>query len=356
MLSAGFRQTANGYTAMALHDIWSGSRRNYNVLSHAIRECESHKPGLINEFNDDTLWWGLLCLHMFTIRHEQFFLEKAKEIWKHVEKQYVCRRGRVTFRDMDMEGACFWTSKDGEEQINAITTGLFAELSVRLAMVEPQHTSSHHHSLSSLFKRKEISGGEYVEAARCSLGWILRCRYRYPEHLVLDNILLQKKEARDWTFTYTTGVTLGVSALLFQQTGEVENLQLACEMAQKAIQRDIWVESNGVLTERGTYGKENHRPDQNDDAIGFKAILVRHLAILYDVIRRAGSSATPQAQKTAEHIRQFIAINMRSQLDRNTNGNGQYGPWWNGPFEMPTSHSQMAVLDLMAAAVLVNRS
>ncbi|CAK4031173.1 unnamed protein product, partial [Lecanosticta acicola] len=48
-------QTANGYTAIALHDHWSGCQHNYDTLSRAIRQCEKSKSGLVNEYNDDTL-------------------------------------------------------------------------------------------------------------------------------------------------------------------------------------------------------------------------------------------------------------------------------------------------------------
>lgn len=48
----GHWQTANGYTAMVLHDRWSRNAANYRILDQQIRMVERHHPGLINEFND----------------------------------------------------------------------------------------------------------------------------------------------------------------------------------------------------------------------------------------------------------------------------------------------------------------
>lgn len=340
----GWWQTANGYTAMALHDIWSGDDRNYEALSSAIRQCETHHKNLVHPWNDDMLWWGLLCLHMYTFKEDCWFLEQAQGIWKHVSHS-VCTRGDVFFkdRDMDMEGAVFWTTRPGEDQINAVTTGLFAELSVRLALVrrDPNQTWT-------------LSREDYIEAARCSLGWILRCRYRPEEGIVLDNIRLKEGKRNNWIFTYNTGVALGVCALLFDVTRDADYFALARHMALKAMTYIRWVEDDGVLTEKRAYGRGTHDPWKPNDAVGFKAVLIRQLCTLYDVAYRT-SVAENESVELLDTIRNFIPINFRAQIQRNSNGKGQYGPWWAGPFECPTSHSQMAVLDVMTAVRLMDR-
>ena len=81
---------------------------------------------------------------------------------------------------------------------------------------------------------------------------------------------------------------------------------------------------------------------------------MRQLGVLYEVIGRTACGMSV-ARDTREMIKTFINVNFRTQLEKNTNGNGQYGPWWDGPFEAPTSHSQFPVLDVMAAVRLVNR-
>lgn len=244
-------QTANGYTATALHDTWSSENRlqNYDNVADAIRQCESGKPGFINEFNDDTLWWALCCLHVYAIRKDPWVLDRAVHIWHHIhDSNSICKQGQAHFQNLDMEGACYWTTNLDEEQVNSISTGLFAELSVRLGLVSDGEVLNAH-STMPLLGQKPTSREDYIEAARCSLGWILRCRYRDEDALVLDNFLLRQQIAQDWTFTYTTGVTIGVCALLLEATQSTEYLALACDMAQKAMVRPSWVEKNGVLTE-----------------------------------------------------------------------------------------------------------
>ncbi|GAB7363982.1 hypothetical protein MBLNU230_g4542t1 [Neophaeotheca triangularis] len=397
----GWWQTANGYTAMALHDKWSGQRQNYPKIAQAMKKCESecHKD-FINEFNDDTLWWGLLCCHMYELEKDGWFLEKAKVIWQYIKNgKSCCGRGQYHFNDQDMEGAVFWTTRPGEGQINSITTGLFAELSVRLALIEMKrgdatlHPNNNNTSRPSSKERRPSSrdtteekrsswrglGGflnsaqktlketttplitpnkalieTYLSTARTSLAWILRCRYRPREAVVLDTIKLKKQESLDWAFTYLTGVTLSACVLMYEATREKLFMVLACHMAHRAMRNSAWVEADGVLTESGAYGKGKHNPVDNNDSVGFKSVLVRALGVLLAVIRRTGCTL-PEARMEEALVGKFLAIQFEALRHRNCNDSAQYGPWWAGPMEKPTSHSQLAVLDVMAAVKLVDR-
>jgi len=376
----GWWQTANGYTAIALHDLYSHSNHNYQRLADGIRKCEAHRKGLINEFNDDTLWWAMACLDTYALGRDPWFLNTAKGVWQHIRaKNSVCGRGQVSFKDQDMEGACFWTTREGEGQINSISSGLYVELSARLAILDKQAGNStsesknghsreeKHPHLSKLMhiagvdsssigsgSRHPASHSDYLTAAHCSLGWILRCLYRPRDGIVLDGILLKKGEKRDWAFTYLTGKVIGACTALFEATGEENYLTLAIHMAHKGMRNPSWVTPQGVLTEHGAYGKGNHDPIKNDDAVTFKQVFMRHLGSLYEVMTRIG----PRSEKVgreAQLIKTFVLLNFASLQERDTNGNGQYGPWWDGPFECPTSHSQLAVLDVMAAVRVVTR-
>lgn len=349
----GWWQCANGYTAMALHELWSddsSTYHNYNVLDTAIRKSEAHQRGLINVFNDDTLWWALLCMHMYALKGDTWYFDIARGIWNHImHSGSVCRKGQVMWRGHDMHGAVYWTTKPDEQQLNAISTALFAELSVRLALVlrKRQHTGAEGDLVNT-----------YLAAAQTSLHWILSYRYRPRDAVVLDHIKLRADKCVDWTFTYTTAVTLGVCALLHSAfDGEEPGyLDLACHMARKSMTRPGWVEHDGVLTEKGAYGRGTHDPWEDNDSVGFKAVLVRQLGVLFEVLVMGTRCSVPRAQETAEMVRRFVEVNFCSLVERDSNGHrGQYGPWWDGPFECPTSHSQMAVLDVMADVRLVNQ-
>lgn len=334
-------QVANGYTAIALHDSWSGIRTNYDILAKAIRDCEKSNSagrGFINDFNDDSLWWALCCLHLYSLHHDPWFLEGAEEVWRHV-REYVCERNQEFFRGIDMEGGVFWKSKaPDDDRLGSISTGLFAELSVRLALLHLQNPT-----LSTSASNPGPSADEYIESARNSLGWILRCRYIPQQAVVLDGIDLHAQKADDRRFTYNTGVALGTCALLYEATGEEEYMLLACHMALKSMSRRLWIEDGGVLTETGAYDRARNEPCRNSDGIGFKSVLVRELGVLFDVIRRK-KCRIERAAKTRVAIRRFINVNFHSQLVRNTDGEGVYGPWWNG--ESSFWHLSKTLIDL----------
>ncbi|TIA45304.1 hypothetical protein D6C79_05754 [Aureobasidium pullulans] len=273
---------------------------------------------------------------------DPYYVDNAVKIWQHVRRSMLSP-GQAKVRDMDMAGAVMWTTRPNEDQVNAISTGLFSELSARLALLQKPGRET----------------AEMLDAAEKSFAWIERCRYRSNECIVLDTIKLKSQECVDWTFTYCTGQAIAAATAIFatlsfgQQGSQCnkslhEYLSLACNMARKAICRNGWVEKDGILTEAGAYGKGNHEPWKNDDAVGFKSVLLRSLAKLLKVLRDTNQEPDLQHQLT-----EFIMKQFDSSQKNNTNGNNQYGPWWAGPMEMPTSHSQMAALDIMAAIHLV---
>ena len=336
----GYWQTANGYTAITLHDLWSQSSRNQGIVRDLTAKVESHHRNFINEFNDDTLWWAVCLIHLYQATQDHHYLDKAAEIWKHISRSVV-RKGQYNVHGMDMEGGVFWTTKPGEDQLNSITTALYAEFCALLATATSQ--SDHRSRLPD--------PRTLVDAARTSLAWILRCRYRENECVVLDNIKLKSRELVDWAFTYLTGGTIAACAALYSATGDMSYINLATQMARNSMTRREWVEADGTLTESGAYGRGNHEAWKNDDAVGFKSVLVRGLAKLYKVLVDGGGLERQLRQEIAS----FVRRNFDSLIQRNTNGKGQFGPWWAGPMDLPTSHSQLAVLDVMAAIRLVGQ-
>jgi len=331
----GYWQTANGYTAVVLYDVWSNTNRNRRVLEDQINRVTHFHPNLINEFNDDTLWWAQCCMAMYELTSSPHYLDIAIAIWNHVSRSVV-RRGAHNVHNMDMGGGVFWTTKPGEDALNAITTGLFAELSALLATL-PQ---GHHPRLPN--------HQTLVTSARASLDWITRCRYRAHDAIVTDTIKLRTSECVDWTFTYNTGALLSACVATYTATRDHQYVVLGSTLARAAMSRDGWVDSNGVLTEAGAYGPERHKAHENNDAVGFKSVLLRALAKFYIVLRRFDLDS-----ELAGLIAEFVRRNYRAVTERDTNGRNQYGPWWNGPMDLPTSHSQMAVLDVFAAVAAV---
>jgi len=218
---------------------------------------------------------------------------------------------------------------------------LFSELSARLASLQDDASS-----------RQAL-----LDFATYSLSWILRCRFVPDQFLVLDHIDLATGQTTDWTFTYNTGQAMAAATAIYDTlkrfpTDQVQfadpggYLELACDMARNAMVRTSWIDGDGTLTERGAYpgtGPGQKQAWENSDAVGFKAVLLRSLAKLYKVLCRDGVDSDLQSKLVA-----FIEWQFQSLQERDTNGNGQYGPWWAGPMDLPTSHSQLAALDVMA--------
>ncbi|KIW69643.1 hypothetical protein PV04_05508 [Phialophora macrospora] len=342
-------QVANGYTAIALHDAWTNTTAFADQLDELIGKVETNQPDCVNDMNDDSMWWSICSLDMFDLTHQPKYLKMSEAIWEHVNG-YVIPHGKYIINGVDMEGGVMWSNRTAETQVNAITTGLYAELSARLSRLRGDGDD-------------EQSRRRLLASAIRSFSWILRATFDPHESLVLDHIDLQSHRAYNWTFTYNTGQAIAAAVAIYRAMRHATRLDLlqaqtatatatayldlACTMARTAMTRSAWVDGNGTLTEPGAYpgtGPNRKQAYENDDAVGFKAILLRSLAKLYRVLLRDGSYPDMQTRLLA-----FITQQYRSLQDRDTNGKGQYGPWWDGPMVLPTSHSQLAALDVMAA-------
>ncbi|KAJ9611432.1 hypothetical protein H2200_004616 [Cladophialophora chaetospira] len=334
-------QVANGYTAIALHDTWSNISTNAATVDELLAKVETNITNCINEMNDDSMWWSICSLEMLELTNETNHLATAEAIWEHVNS-FVIPHGKYIINGIDMEGGVIWSNKTDEVEVNAITTGLYSELSARLSSLQ-EDESSHDQLLSSAVN---------------SLSWILRAVFNQDEYLVFDHINLNTSQITNWTFTYNTGQAIAASIAVYDamqgrpldfihsQTANAY-LDLACNMANHSMTRDSWVNENGTLTEVGAYpgtGEDKKKAYENNDAIGFKAVLLRNLAKLYKALLR--DNCHPHVQ---QQLVDFIKHQYQILQDKDTIGKGQYGPWWDGPMDLPTSHSQLAALDAMAA-------
>jgi hypothetical protein len=445
--SLSYWQNANGYTAIALHDLWGEFTLNnatlhanlitvMDGLGHSARGVppspsssssnETHgipnaKPpdtgnsarmkrgvlsargaNFLNAYNDDSMWWALVALETWSLTHnEERLISASRQIWTHVSAYQLPPGTHVN--DIDMSGGVIWTSYADEGNVNVITTSLYAELGARLAMLED---------------RKGEERNKYLRGAQQAVGWVVRNRLDEAKWVVMDTIDWKTGERKDWTFTYNTGQTIAATvavycalkdtpelgiALPVPGSGPVERssmvrsvwnfflrrrsgdangadtassdspeqirsqyLRLALKLALPAMTRcPEWTDADGTLTERSAYpGPDNKTALDNNDAVGFKSVLLRSLVKLYRVLREEA-----REQEMREKIRAFVLWQYVSLMERDRDWSGkegrlgegyagedgtgkvkmQFGPWWAGPWDTPTSHSQMAALDAMAA-------
>ncbi|KAK7899844.1 hypothetical protein LTR67_003589 [Exophiala xenobiotica] len=332
-------QVANGYTAIALHDAWSNTSSNTDVLEDLVSKVQNEQQDCINVYNDDTMWWSIGLLELYEVTQNVTHLTVAGDIWNHVRNS-VISPGEHVVNGVDMAGGVIWTTKPNETQVNAITTGLFSELSARLSLIYNDASA------------REVLLGYAI----FSLDWILRCRYIEDDFVVLDHIDIATNQTVDSTYTYNTGQAIAASVAIYDAI-KVNNsdplsnahtyLDLAGEMALYSMNRTSWIDGDGTLTERDAYPGTGPNPApawENCDGVGFKAILLRNLAKLYRTLRREDVNFELQGT-----IKDFVEHQFWSLQDRDTNGHDQYGPWWAGPMDLATSHSQLAALDVMAA-------
>ncbi|KAJ9616137.1 hypothetical protein H2204_014081 [Knufia peltigerae] len=336
-------QTANGYTAIALHDAWSHRSTNTGQLDELVSKVQNGTEDCINDYNDDSMWWAMGLLELYEVTQDVQHLTVVEAIWSHVVP-YMISPGQIIINSVDMAGGVLWTDLSNETQVNSITTGLFSELSARLST-----------QTEDAYARNLL-----LEYAILSMDWIYRCRYIADDFLVLDHIDIQTGETFDANYTYNTGQAIAASIAIYDAVGKNDTagsssssavmqmyLDQACLMAMYSMNRTNWVDRDGTLTERDAYPRLGGDPLsawQDDDAVGFKAILLRNLVKLYKILKRDGIDVGLQ-----DEIVEFVQHQFWSLQDRDTNGHGQYGPWWAGPMDVVTSHSQLAALDVMAA-------
>ncbi|KAG8630870.1 hypothetical protein KVT40_000010 [Elsinoe batatas] len=404
----GYWQTANAYTATALHDIWSvkprrgslrppGPHPNIPLLQHLLSLILHHIPHCINDFNDDTLWYALLLLHLYTATGEGKYLVICREIYKHV-RRFVLPRGARDAKGRDVEGAVLWKSigeggEGGCREVNSITTGLWGEFCGLLAVIQLEERKGQGHGdgygngegdgtgIEPGDERSAIPGPEQlVEQAMTSVGFVLATLFRPEELLVLDTLKLDTGEVVEWTFTYTTAQTVAGCIAIHSaalalpdssvgEEGRQKNqrkradslLVLAVWMIESAMRRREWVE-DGVLAEYSAYGPGTHDAEENNDAVGFKSVLIRTIGKMYDYLRRLRDEEVEvdglhrrEKDMMLEKMKRFAETTFESVRRFREDDEGRYGPWWAGPRGRSTMHSNMAVMDLMAVMRLMNR-
>ncbi|KAF4551243.1 Hypothetical protein D9617_14g077000 [Elsinoe fawcettii] len=378
----GYWQTANAYTAIALHDIWSHQGTNIPFLQTQLSKILNNHKHCINEFNDDTLWYTQLLLHLYTATSDPRYLSVCLSIHAHVT-HYILPPSSHDARGRAVSGAVLWKSGPCRE-VNSITTALWAEFCAHLAVLCPLDLK--HDTLPSL-----PSSASLLAQAQQSITFIFSTLYRRADQVVLDTLRLDTGEVVDWTFTYTTAQTIAACVALHSAVAALPDvfleapspdhdsegketqqrradalLILALRMLSAALRRPGWVQQpgeneEGVLTEYSAYGPANHPDARNDDAVGFKSVLVRTVGKVYSYLctllletTEVHGMSLQEMASLREELKVFVRRTYQSISRNNVNDIGQYGPWWAGPSAPSTGHSQMAVLDVMACMKLMN--
>jgi predicted alpha-1,6-mannanase (GH76 family) len=227
-----------------------GEQPQFSWVAEKVFE-KNKGNSFINEFFDDTGWWGLAWIRSYEVTREQRYLEMSKKIF-----DYLTREGWV---DGTCKGGLRWKTDNGVK--NAITTEVFLRLALRLYINTPESDTN--------------SRNLYRSWAFKTWNWFNESGLlRRDTHQVTDKLDMTDCKNRDnAAFTYNQGVILGALVDLYTISGKDQRyLDLAHKIAMANWQ---YSSKNQVLIEFGG--------DSNPGLDGpiFKGIFMRNLNYLF---------------------------------------------------------------------------
>jgi predicted alpha-1,6-mannanase (GH76 family) len=307
--STGWWNSANALTAVIRHSRYTGEASRRWVIENTFTRAQRgfltvqrRKPGFINDYFDDNLWWALAWVAAWDLTGDERYRAAAQAIFAH----------SLTGWDGTCGGGLWWNEK--RDYKNAITNELFLTLAALLAARVPGQR-------------------EYRDWALRSWEWLHGSGMIGPSGLVNDGLTAACANNGDTTWTYNQGVILGGLAALHELTGDEAYLGQA-EVTADAAVRSL-VDAAGVLAEPA----ETRAGAADRDMPQFKGIFVRYLQ---DFARH----------RPKPSYRAFVLANADSLLAHAANAAGQYGLHWSGPFDTADAARQTSAVELLTAAAL----
>ncbi|MGH3209670.1 MAG: glycoside hydrolase family 76 protein [Trebonia sp.] len=305
--TTGWWNSANALTAVIRYTQSTGDQSYLDVVENTFTKAQRgfisvqrRKPGFINEFFDDNLWWALAWVGACDLTGDERYRAAAQAIFAHSLTGWDDTRG----------GGLWWNEK--RDYKNAITNELFLTLAALLALRVPDK-------------------GEYRDWALREWEWLHRSGMIGPSGLVNDGLTAACANNGGTTWTYNQGVILGGLAALHELTGDAAYLRQGEAIADAAL-RSL-VDQSGILGEPD----EARFAGRADDSTQFKGIFVRYL---HDLSRHGDKQA----------YRGFLLANADSVLARDANAQGQYGLRWAGPFDTADASRQTSAVEVLTAA------
>jgi predicted alpha-1,6-mannanase (GH76 family) len=305
--TTGWWNSANALTAVIRYTQTTGDRSYLDAVENTFTRAQRgfsrvqrRKPGFINDFFDDNLWWALAWVGAWDLTGDERYRAAAQAIFAH----------SLSGWDDTCGGGLWWNEK--RDYKNAITNELFLTLAALLAVRVPGQR-------------------EYRDWALREWEWLRGSGLIGPSGLVNDGLTASCVNNGGTTWTYNQGVILGGLAALHELTGDEAYLRQGEAIADAAL-RSL-TSPEGILAEPG----EAKAADDDRDLPQFKGIFVRYL------------------QDLSRHVRKpeygtFLLANARSVLANNRNQEGQFGLHWAGPFDRADASRQTSAVEVLIAA------
>jgi predicted alpha-1,6-mannanase (GH76 family) len=305
--TTGWWNSANALTAVIRYTQSTGDRSYLDVVENTFTRAQRgfsrvqrRKPGFINDFFDDNLWWALAWVGAWDLTGDERYRAAAQAIFAH----------SLSGWDDACGGGLWWNEK--RDYKNAITNELFLTLAALLAARVPGQR-------------------EYRDWALREWEWLRGSGLIGPSGLVNDGLTASCVNNGGTTWTYNQGVILGGLAALHELTGDEAYLRQGEAIADAAL-RSL-TSPEGILAEPG----EARAADDDRDLPQFKGIFVRYL------------------QDLSRHVRKpeygtFLLANAGSVLANNRNQECQFGLHWAGPFDRADASRQTSAVEVLIAA------
>ena len=208
--TTGWWNSANALTAVIRYTQSTGDRSYLEVIENTFTKAQRgfvkvqrRKPGFINEFFDDNLWWALAWVAA-DLTGDERYRAAAQAIFAH----------SLSGWDDTCGGGLWWNEK--RDYKNAITNELFLTLAALLAARVPGQR-------------------EYRDWALREWEWLLGSGLIGPSGLVNDGLTAACANNGDTTWTYNQGVILGGLAALHELTGDEAYLRQGEAIADAAL-------------------------------------------------------------------------------------------------------------------------
>ncbi|KAI4522422.1 glycoside hydrolase family 76 protein [Schizophyllum commune Loenen D] len=321
---------------------FSNDRPDSEIISISEAAIDAILPKLkadIGEFDGIGYWqsgnvWASMANEDYragTSKYRDQVVSQLKNVFNlranydHVVTNDAANSGSLPTKNFGFQGSCdgktmaggvFWKTDPADNAINSITTTLYMTLSAYLG---------------------EATGdSKYISAAMLSANWVRDLNMK--DNLVLDTIHANdcSRSPDNWLFTYNSGKFLEGLEILVDLTDDEGYRSLAANVANSAMKTGAWNRDDGVITEGAS-------PNENNDNVGFKSILIRALDETYN--RRKGDN---EALRILIHS--YVCVQMNALLDLAADGNN-YSSAWAGPAQGFTTWGQMAALDVFVAAI-----
>ncbi|MET8151996.1 glycoside hydrolase family 76 protein [Actinoplanes sp. NPDC049668] len=263
---------------------------------YAISEAFAKNTDFTNEYIDDTGWWALVWLQAYDITGNRNYLSMAETTTRYMHDYW----------DTTCGGGVYWRT---DKQYKAsIANELFLAATAGLHNRIPGDTT-------------------YLGWANAEWNW-LRGTGLIGADLVRDGLNVGNCSFNNATYTYNQGVVLQGLVELSRATGDTGLLTTARSIATAATRH---FNRTGVLF-------EGCDPNCTGDGQSFKGIFARYLRAL----------AT--AARTTEYDG-FLNTTADSILANNTDGAGQQGNSFVGPFALWTYNTQASAAAALVAAI-----